>query len=181
MLNCQTGVDLPVSLSNRPSVNSPESAPANPLSRHAPTERPTVSPRRRLASAIIALCLGLNLTGNHAAVAAASGLLLVANKGDHSLGLIDPLAAKMIATVPVDGNTGHEVVASPDGRRAFVPIYGNAGVGSPGTDGQWVRVIDLNERRIVGTVDLGKGLRPHRPEERTALRHHRIGQLSDGD
>lgn len=59
----------------------------------------------------------------------ANGLLLVANKGDHTLGLIDPTAGKMIATVPEDGVTGHEVVASPDGKRAFVPIYGNSGVG----------------------------------------------------
>ncbi len=91
----------------------------------------------------------------------AQGLLLVANKGDHTLGLIDPGAGKMIATVPEDGVTGHEVVASPDGRLAFVPIYGNAGVGRPGTDGQLIRVIDLAKRAVCGTIDLGRGLRPH--------------------
>ncbi len=91
----------------------------------------------------------------------AHGLLLVANKGDHTLGLIDPAAGKMIATVPEDGMTGHEVVASPDGKRAFVPIYGNAGVGRPGTDGQLIREIDLARRTVVATLDLGKGLRPH--------------------
>jgi YVTN family beta-propeller protein len=53
------------------------------------------------------------------------------------------------------------VVASPDGKRAFVPIYGNSGVGKPGTDGRLVRVIDLASRQITGTIDLGKGLRPH--------------------
>jgi YVTN family beta-propeller protein len=92
---------------------------------------------------------------------AATGLLLVANKGDQTLGLIDPVAGRMIATVPEDGVTGHEVAASPDGKRAFVPIFGNAGVGRPGTDGQLIRVIDLEKRQIVGTVDLGKGLRPN--------------------
>ena len=91
----------------------------------------------------------------------ANGLLLVCNKGDQTLGLVDTVAGKMIATVPEDGVTGHEVVASPDGKLAFVPIYGNAGVGRPGTDGQLVRVIDLKKRAIVGTIDLGKGLRPH--------------------
>jgi YVTN family beta-propeller protein len=96
-----------------------------------------------------------------AAVNSASGMLLVANKGDRTLGLIDPDAGKMIATVPEEGVTGHEVVASPDGKRAFVPIYGNSGVGSPGTDGQLIRVVDLEKRAIVGTVDLGKGVRPH--------------------
>ena len=91
----------------------------------------------------------------------ANGLLLVANKGDHTLGLIDTDAGKMIATVTEDGVTGHEVVASPDGKRAFVPIYGNAGVGRAGTDGQLIRVVDLEKRAVVGTIDLGKSLRPH--------------------
>ena len=91
----------------------------------------------------------------------AHGILLVANKGDHTLGLVDTVAGKMIATVPEDGVTGHEVVASPDGQHAFVPIYGNAGVGSPGTDGQLLRVVDLAKREVVGTIDFGKGLRPH--------------------
>ena len=104
------------------------------------------------------------LAGTPAANAAehsAAGMLLVANKGDQTLGLIDLVAGQMIATVPEDGVTGHEVVASRDGKRAFVPIYGNSGVGGQGTDGQLIRVIDLKKRAVVGTVDLGKGMRPH--------------------
>jgi len=67
----------------------------------------------------------------------------------------------MIATVPEEGVTGHEVAASPDGKFAYVPIFGNSGVGKPGTDGQLMRVIDLKERKISATVDFGKGVRPH--------------------
>jgi YVTN family beta-propeller protein len=91
----------------------------------------------------------------------ADGFLLVANKGDRTMGIIDPVAGRQIATVPEDGVTGHELAASPDGKRAFVPIYGNSGVGHPGTDGSLLRVIDLASRAIVGTVDFGKGVRPH--------------------
>ncbi|HEX3798565.1 MAG TPA: cytochrome D1 domain-containing protein [Verrucomicrobiae bacterium] len=87
--------------------------------------------------------------------------LLVTNKGDKTLSIIDPESNKQIAAVAEDGTTGHEVVASPDGKLAFVPIYGNSGVGSPGTDGSLLRVIDLDKRAIVGTVDFGKGVRPH--------------------
>lgn len=89
------------------------------------------------------------------------GLLLVANKGDHTLAIIDPDTGRQLAVVPEGGVTGHEVAASPDGRMAFVPIYGNSGVGSPGTDGQTVAVIDVVARRRVKTLDLGKPLRPH--------------------
>jgi DNA-binding beta-propeller fold protein YncE len=110
------------------------------------------------------LLLGVATNGLDAAEARASrphGLLLVTNKGDQTLGIIDPVAGKQLATVAEDGITGHEVAASPDGKRAFVPIYGNSGVGHPGTDGQLMRVIDLDKREIVGTVDFNRGVRPH--------------------
>jgi len=91
----------------------------------------------------------------------AGGFLLVANKGDHTLGIVDPAAGQQLATVAEDGVTGHELAASPDGQFAYVPIYGNAGVGQPGTDGSLLRVIDLTTRQITGTIDFGKGVRPH--------------------
>ncbi len=92
-----------------------------------------------------------------------SGYLLTANKGDQSLGIIDPAAAKQIAEVAEGGITGHEVIASPDGRLAYVPIYGNSGVGKPGTDGQHLVVIDIASQKVVGNLDFGHGVRPHCP------------------
>jgi YVTN family beta-propeller protein len=89
--------------------------------------------------------------------------LLVAQKGESSLGIIDPAAGKLIASVPEGGTTGHEVTASPDGRLAYVPIYGNSGVGQPGTDGTKLVVVDIASQKIVGTVDFGHGVRPHMP------------------
>ena len=91
------------------------------------------------------------------------GFLLVANKGEHTLGIIDPAAGQQLATVPENGITGHEVVASPDGRTAYVPIYGNSGVGKPGTDGKNVVVVDIASRKVTGDVDFGHGVRPHCP------------------
>lgn len=92
---------------------------------------------------------------------APGGLLLVANKGDHTLGIIDPHAGREVATVDEDGITGHEVAASPDGKRAFVPIYGNSGVGKPGTDGSKIAVFDIATHKLIDTIDLGRPLRPH--------------------
>jgi YVTN family beta-propeller protein len=71
------------------------------------------------------------------------------------------VAGKQIAVIPETGVTGHEVAASPDGKLAFVPIYGDSGVGLPGTDGNTMDVIDLATRAIVHTIDFGKGVRPH--------------------
>jgi DNA-binding beta-propeller fold protein YncE len=90
-----------------------------------------------------------------------NGLLLVANKGDQTLGLVDPTVGRQVATVAEGGETGHEVATSPDGKRAFVPIYGNSGVGMPGTDGSTIAVIDLGEHKLIHTVDFGHGVRPH--------------------
>jgi YVTN family beta-propeller protein len=90
-----------------------------------------------------------------------SSLLLVANKGAQTLGIVDPKAGTQLATVPEGGITGHEVAASPDGRLAYVPIYGNSGVGKPGTDGTHIVVIDIASKKVVGNIDFGRGIRPH--------------------
>jgi len=94
----------------------------------------------------------------------AGGLLLVANKGEHTLGIIDPVAGKQVATIAESGVTGHEVIASPDGRTAYVPIYGDSGVGKPGSDGSTMDVIDIASRKRIATVDFGRPERPHCPQ-----------------
>jgi YVTN family beta-propeller protein len=92
---------------------------------------------------------------------ASPGTLLVANKGDATLGIIDPQIGMQVATIAEGGITGHEVAASSDGRLAYVPIYGNSGVGKPGTDGRNMVVVDIATRKIIGNVDFGHGVRPH--------------------
>ena len=108
---------------------------------------------------IAALSLALALTAAHAQ----NGRLLVAQKGDQSLAIVDPASGNVIASVPEGGVTGHEVIASPDGRFAYVPIYGNSGVGMPGTDGANLVVIDIAAHKVVGSLDFGHGVRPHMP------------------
>jgi YVTN family beta-propeller protein len=101
-----------------------------------------------------------------------TGYLLTANKGSQSLGIIDTDAGKQLAEVPEGGITGHEVIASPDGRLAYVPIYGNSGVGKAGTDGHNMLVIDIASQKVVGEVDFGHGVRPHCP-----VFNHKTGML----
>jgi YVTN family beta-propeller protein len=111
---------------------------------------------KRLAG-IVSLAIFMSM----AASSNADGWLLVANKGDRTLSIINPANGEQLAAVPEDGVTGHEVVASADGKLAFVPIYGNSGVGHAGTDGSLIRVVDLEKHSVVGTIDFGKGVRPH--------------------
>jgi YVTN family beta-propeller protein len=93
----------------------------------------------------------------------AQSRLLVAEKGSQSLAIVDPAAGKVLASVPEGGITGHEVIASADGKLAFVPIYGNSGVGKPGTDGTKIDVIDIATHKIVGSIAFDHGVRPHCP------------------
>jgi DNA-binding beta-propeller fold protein YncE len=98
-----------------------------------------------------------------AAAGRSGGYLLVTNKGDQTLSIIDPIAGQQLAAVPEGGITGHEVIASPDGKIAYVPIYGNSGVGKAGTDGTNMVAIDVASRKIIGNLDFGRGVRPHCP------------------
>jgi YVTN family beta-propeller protein len=105
----------------------------------------------------------LSLTVLAASAQAQQGRLLVAEKGQQSLAIVDPVSGKVLASIAEGGVTGHEVIASPDGRLAFVPIYGNSGVGKPGTDGRTLTVIDIASQKVVNSIDFGHGVRPHCP------------------
>jgi len=110
---------------------------------------------------ILPLALGLSTMSTSDATPATGPLLLIANKGEQTLGIVDPQAGKQLVAIPEGGITGHEVAASPDGKTAYVPIYGNSGVGKPGTDGQNIVVVDIASQKIVGNIDYGRGVRPH--------------------
>ena len=119
--------------------------------------------RGRVLLAAIVIVVSLGVLRNVKAGPAGSGLLVIANQKEHTVLVVDPDERKELAKVVV-GVNGHEVMVSKDGRYAYVPIYGNSGVGRPGTDGSTIDVVDLQERKLAATIDLGKPLRPHRAE-----------------
>ena len=107
--------------------------------------------------AALAALLGSARAG---APANSPGMLFVANQFDHTANLVDLSSRKAVARIGVDVN-GHEVAVSPDHKFGYVPIYGNSGVGKPGTDGATIAVVDLRAARAVRIIDLGKPVRPH--------------------
>jgi DNA-binding beta-propeller fold protein YncE len=118
----------------------------------------------RVAFVVGSLLLGSALRPDGAnSGSPAPGLLVVANQYEHSVLLVDPEKRTAVAKINV-GVNGHEVIVSKDGRFAYVPIYGNSGVGKPGTDGSTIDVIDIQAGKLAGSIDLGKPLRPHRAE-----------------
>lgn len=112
------------------------------------------------------LCLVLGVAGVAVmAQKAGAQTLLVANQRDRTVSLIDAGSGKEVETISegVAGQWGHEITASADGRTAYLPIYGDSGVGRPGIDGQKLLVIDLGLRKVTGAIDFGHGVRPHLP------------------
>jgi YVTN family beta-propeller protein len=90
----------------------------------------------------------------------APGFLTIVNQREHSVVLFDLRARAVLSTVEVAVN-GHELALSPEGKFAYVPIYGNSGVGRPGTDGRTIDVIDLAAHSLAAHIDLGRPVRPH--------------------
>lgn len=100
--------------------------------------------------------LGLILAGSPAAVQAQtpSPALLVLNKEDATLSIIDPGTLKTVAQIPT-GEGPHEIAVSDDGKMAFVANYGGR------TPGNTISVMDLAAQKELHRVDLGVLRRPH--------------------
>ncbi len=120
------------------------------------------------------LLLFVLIAVTYSCATAAAQTLLVANQADRTVSVIDPTKGREVATIAetVPGQWGHEIAATADGRTAFLPVYGNSGVGKPGIDGSKILVIDVASRKITGTVDFGHNVRPHLPVLDPA--HHRL-------
>ena len=85
----------------------------------------------------------------------AADWLLVINKGDNTLAIIDAATLTILGTAPT-GPDPHEVVASADGKVAFITNY-NAGNGFANS----LSVVDLVARTALPPIDLGALARPH--------------------
>ncbi|MCU1325701.1 MAG: hypothetical protein JWN34_1071 [Bryobacterales bacterium] len=79
--------------------------------------------------------------------------LLVLSKGDLVLSIVDPVSLKVLATAP-SGPDPHEVVASTDGKFAYISNYGGGAYNT-------LTVVDLIAQKTVDTVDLGALRGPH--------------------
>src|SRR2546430_9866380 len=88
------------------------------------------------------------------------GYAFIDNQYEHTAVLVDLSSKQPVARVEV-GVNGHEVVVDAAHHFGYVPIYGNSGVGKPGTDGDRVDIIDLKDRKLAGSIPLGKPVRPH--------------------
>lgn len=101
----------------------------------------------------IALVLGILAVEQGSAQHAPQQTLLVLSKRNHTLSIVDPVTLKVTATAPV-GPDPHEVIASADGKTAYVSIYG-------GGRYHTISVIDLVAQKALPDIDLGVLNAPH--------------------
>jgi YVTN family beta-propeller protein len=79
--------------------------------------------------------------------------LLVLSKTDRSLAIVNPTTLQVIARIPV-GNDPHEVIASSDGKFAYVSNYGSGAYNT-------LAVVDLVGQKAMPSIDLGALRGPH--------------------
>lgn len=79
--------------------------------------------------------------------------LLALSKTDHTLAIVDPATLKIVARIPV-GDDPHEVIASADGRTAYVSIYGGGSLHE-------LDVLDLVAQKPLPAVDTRPLFGPH--------------------
>jgi YVTN family beta-propeller protein len=79
--------------------------------------------------------------------------LLALSKHDHTLAMVDPATLKVIARLPV-GPDPHEVIASADGTKAYVSIYGGGRYHA-------LSVVDLTAQKALPDIDTGALNGPH--------------------
>ncbi len=108
--------------------------------------------RRGCSFALFALMFATNLYGQ----AKPKESLLVLSKHDHTLAIVDPVTLKVVAKAPV-GDDPHEVIATTDGKVAYVSNYGGGGAGALHT----LAVIDLVGQKALAPIDLGALKGPH--------------------
>ncbi|HEY1807031.1 MAG TPA: YncE family protein, partial [Acidobacteriaceae bacterium] len=79
--------------------------------------------------------------------------LLALSKRAHTLAIVDPATLKVLARLPV-GPDPHEVIASADGKTAYVSIYG-------GGRYHTLSVLDLIDQKALPDIDTGALNGPH--------------------
>jgi DNA-binding beta-propeller fold protein YncE len=99
------------------------------------------------------------------ALPALADTVVVVCKSDFQLALVDPATQKVLVKLPT-GLGPHEVAISPDGRTAYVSNFGRYSVYPAGDTehdkaGNTITVIDLVERKVKATFDLGTHTGPH--------------------
>jgi YVTN family beta-propeller protein len=110
---------------------------------------PTITKFRKIAAIIL---FGIFSTVMNAAETPSVSLLAL-SKTDQTLSIVDPTTLAVIARVP-SGPDPHEVIASDDGKFAYISNYGGGAYNT-------ITPVDLRTQKALPTIDLGALRGPH--------------------
>jgi YVTN family beta-propeller protein len=106
-----------------------------------------------MKKAAIFFALVCGFTSTLAAQAARKEMLLALSKRDRTVAIVDPASLKVLGRVPV-GNDPHEVIASADGKTAYISNYGFGAFNT-------LTPVDLAGQKQLTPIDLGPLRGPH--------------------
>ncbi|MGA2074470.1 MAG: YncE family protein [Terriglobia bacterium] len=104
---------------------------------------------RRLSLRIVACTSILLFAALHASAQTPSEALLVLAKSDESLAIVDPVSLHVVGRAP-SGPDPHEVIASADGKLAYISNYGGSD-----SDLNTISVVDLVSQKALPAINLG--------------------------
>jgi YVTN family beta-propeller protein len=106
-----------------------------------------------MKKAAIFFALVCGFTSTLAAQAARKEMLLALSKRDRTVAIVDPASLKVLGRVPV-GNDPHEIIASADGKTAYISNYGFGAFNT-------LTPVDLAGQKQLTPIDLGPLRGPH--------------------
>lgn len=113
------------------------------------------SKTRRFIGGLVVCFAAVQASAICAIAQSPSPALLVLEKSDEKLAIVDPATLKVVGRVP-SGSAPHEVVVSDDGKFAYISNYADQR-GAKKT----ISVVDLSAQKAMAPVDLGALQAPH--------------------
>jgi YVTN family beta-propeller protein len=114
---------------------------------------PRTNVKFRKYSAVVLVCIVCIVATVMKAAETPSVSLLALSKSDQTLSIVDPTTLAVVARVPA-GPDPHEVIASDDGKFAYISNYGGGAYNT-------ITVVDLLAQKALPIIDLGALRGPH--------------------
>jgi len=115
----------------------------------------SVTPTTPVRPSAVAIAFILSLLAIRATAQSPSPALLVLEKSDNAVAIVDPASFKIVGRVPA-GPDPHEIVVSSNGKLAYISNYGGLG-----SELNTISVVDIATQKALPPIQLGALHSPH--------------------
>jgi YVTN family beta-propeller protein len=110
-----------------------------------------------MAAVVPAAAIGPNADPNNPT--GTSGLVLIDKLGSH-IRFVDPTIFRELSSFETE-KAPHDLAFSPDHKTVYIPIYGDGVYGRNPHPGHLIAIVDLESRKMTGTIDVSPYQAPH--------------------